>query len=97
MPSFDMNFIKAQAAQLRSADKPPATRPFPEKTCPLQPKVLGALQRDGYCVEYHQSIALSCHLPISLAFSTYAGFRKHQRVAPVGAAARITLLDRSAA
>ena len=65
-----LNFIKAQAAQLRSADKPPATReewearrrdlrdklqqafgPFPEKACPLQPKVLGVLQRDGYRVE----------------------------------------------
>src|SRR5476649_2584230 len=65
-----LNFIKAQATQLRSADKPPATReewqarrrdlrdnlqrafgPFPEKACPLQPKVLGILQRDGYRVE----------------------------------------------
>src|SRR4051812_16042938 len=65
-----LSFIKAQAAQLRAADKPPATReewearrrdlrdklqqafgPFPEKPCPLQPKVLGVLQRDGYRVE----------------------------------------------
>jgi cephalosporin-C deacetylase-like acetyl esterase len=65
-----LNFIKAQAAELRAADKPPATRaewdvrrrnlrdqlqrsfgPFPEKTCPLQPKVLGILQRDGYRIE----------------------------------------------
>src|SRR5687767_7757673 len=61
-----LNFIKAQATRLRSADKLPATReecearrrelidnlqrafgPFPEKPCPLQPKVLGVLQRDG--------------------------------------------------
>lgn len=65
-----LNFVKAQAAQLRAADKPPATREewdrrrreireklqqafgsFPESKCPLQPKVLGVLQRDGYRVE----------------------------------------------
>jgi cephalosporin-C deacetylase-like acetyl esterase len=65
-----LTFIKAQAAQLRAADKPPATRDewearrldlrdqlkqafgaFPEKACPLEPKVLGVLQRDGYRVE----------------------------------------------
>jgi cephalosporin-C deacetylase-like acetyl esterase len=65
-----LNFIKAQAAQLRAADKPPATREewetrrrdlraslkgafgsFPEKPCPLEPKMLGVLQRDGYRVE----------------------------------------------
>ncbi len=65
-----LSFIHAQAAQLRAADKPPATRaewdarrrdlrdnlqhafgPFPEKACPLEPKVLGVLQRDGYRVE----------------------------------------------
>jgi len=65
-----LNFIKGQAAQLRAADKPPATReeweaqrrelrvnlqrafgPFPDKACPLEPKVLGVLQRDGYRVE----------------------------------------------
>src|SRR4051812_22181288 len=65
-----LNFIKAQATQLRLADNPPASREewearrrdlrdklqhafgsFPEKTCPLEPKVLGVLQRDGYRVE----------------------------------------------
>ena len=65
-----LKFIKAQAKQLRSADKPPATRaeweaqsrelrdnlqhafgPFPQKPCPLEPKVLGVLQRDGYRIE----------------------------------------------
>lgn len=65
-----LNFIKAQAAQLRAADKTPATREewesrrrdlrdklqqafgaFPEKACPLEPKVLGVLKRDGYRVE----------------------------------------------
>jgi cephalosporin-C deacetylase-like acetyl esterase len=65
-----LNFIKAQVAQLRHADKPPATREewekrsrdlreklqrafgtLPEKACPLQPKVLGVLKRDGYRVE----------------------------------------------
>jgi cephalosporin-C deacetylase-like acetyl esterase len=65
-----LNFIKAQAAQQRAADKPPATREewearrgeirkhlqqafgsFPEKPCPLEPKVLGVLKRDGYRVE----------------------------------------------
>src|SRR5215831_1157987 len=65
-----LDFIKAQAAQLRHADKPPATREeweqrsrdlrdklrpafgtLPEKACPLQPKVLGVLQRDGYRIE----------------------------------------------
>lgn len=63
-------FIKAQAAQLRQHDKPPATRaeweerrqeirqqlqkawgPFPARPCPLEPKLLGVLQRDGYRVE----------------------------------------------
>jgi dienelactone hydrolase len=65
-----LNFVKAQAAQLRYADQPPTTREewekrrrdlrdqlqrafgtVPEKPCPLQPKVLGVLQRDGYRVE----------------------------------------------
>jgi len=65
-----LNFIKAQAVELRAADKPPATRaewearrgeirdklqrafgPFPDTKCPLEPKVLGVLQRDGYRVE----------------------------------------------
>jgi cephalosporin-C deacetylase-like acetyl esterase len=65
-----LRFIKAEAARLRAADKPPSTRaewetrrrelrqhlqqafgPFPEKPCPLEPKVLGVLQRDGYRVE----------------------------------------------
>ena len=65
-----LNFIKAQAAQLRAADKPPVTRQewearrgdirkhlqqsfgtFPETPCPLEPKVLGVLQRDGYRIE----------------------------------------------
>ncbi len=65
-----LDFVKAEAAQLRAADKPPATREewetrrldlraklqqafgsFPEKSCPLEPKVLGVLQRDGYRVE----------------------------------------------
>jgi cephalosporin-C deacetylase-like acetyl esterase len=65
-----LNFVKAQAAQLRDADKPPTTRAewekrsrylrarlqqgfgtLPEKPCPLQPKVLGVLKRDGYRVE----------------------------------------------
>lgn len=65
-----LDFIKAQAAQLRAADKPPATREewetrrreirdnlqqafgsLPERACPLEPKVLGVLQRDGYRVE----------------------------------------------
>jgi cephalosporin-C deacetylase-like acetyl esterase len=65
-----LNFIKAQAAQLRADDKPPATREewearrgdirarlrqafgsVPDKPCPLEPKVLGVLQRDGYRVE----------------------------------------------
>src|SRR5262245_23982699 len=65
-----LNFIKEQAAQLRAADKPPATREewearradirkhlqqafgaFPDKPCPLEPKVLGVLERDGYRVE----------------------------------------------
>ncbi len=65
-----LDFVKAQAAQLRAADKPPATReewearrrdiraklrqafgPFPDKACPLEPRVLGVLQRDGYRVE----------------------------------------------
>lgn len=65
-----LNFIKAQAAQLRAGDKPPATREewdarrrdlrdklqlafgtFPQKACPLEPKVLGVLQRDGYRIE----------------------------------------------
>ena len=69
-PREYLDFIKAQAAQLRGADKPPATReewetrradirknlqqafgPFPEKPCPLEPKVLGVLERDGYRVE----------------------------------------------
>jgi cephalosporin-C deacetylase-like acetyl esterase len=65
-----LNFVKAQAAQLRATDKPPATRegwetrrrdiraklkqafgPVPEKSCPLEPKVLGVLKRDGYRIE----------------------------------------------
>ena len=65
-----LNFIKAQAAQLRAADKPPTTREewetrrreirvrlqqafgsFPQKACPLEPKVLGVLERDGYRIE----------------------------------------------
>jgi hypothetical protein len=65
-----LNFVKAQAARLRYADKPPATREewekrsrdlrdklqrafgtVPEKPCPLEPKVLGVLERDGYRVE----------------------------------------------
>jgi cephalosporin-C deacetylase-like acetyl esterase len=67
-----LNFIKAQAAELRAGDKLPATRAewdarreeirqrlaeawgwnaFPKIPCPLQPKVLGVLQRDGYRVE----------------------------------------------
>jgi cephalosporin-C deacetylase-like acetyl esterase len=65
-----LNFIKAQAAKLREADKPPATRDewearrrdirdrlqqafgtVPDKKCPLEPKVLGVLQRDGYRIE----------------------------------------------
>lgn len=65
-----LKFIRVEAAKLRAADKPPATRekweqrrqeirkhlqqafgPFPEKPCPLEPKVLGVLQRDGYRVE----------------------------------------------
>lgn len=65
-----LKFIRAQAAQLRAADKPPATREqwesrraeirkqlqkafgtVPEKKCPLEPKVLGILQRDGYRIE----------------------------------------------
>ncbi len=65
-----LNFIKAQAVQLRVAEKPPATREewdarrsdirknlqqafgaFPEKKCPLEPKVLSVLKRDGYSVE----------------------------------------------
>ncbi len=65
-----LDFIRAQAAQLRQNDKPPATRaqweerrqelrqqlqkawgPFPAQPCPLEPKILGVLQRDGYRVE----------------------------------------------
>lgn len=65
-----LKFIRAEAAKLRAADKPPATREewetrrgeirqglqrafgtLPEKPCPLEPKVLGVLQRDGYRVE----------------------------------------------
>ena len=65
-----LNFIKAQAAQLRAADKPPTTREewetrrreirvrlqqafgsFPQKACPLEPKVLGVLEHDGYRIE----------------------------------------------
>jgi cephalosporin-C deacetylase-like acetyl esterase len=65
-----LEFVKAQAAQLRAADTPPATREawearrseirdklqqafgrFPGQACPLEPKVLGVLQRDGYRVE----------------------------------------------
>ncbi len=71
LPSQEyLSFVKAQAAKLRSADKPPASReewearrpelraklqqafgPMPETACPLEPKVLGVLQRDGYRVE----------------------------------------------
>ncbi|MSQ96939.1 MAG: acetylxylan esterase [Gemmataceae bacterium] len=65
-----LKFIRAQANQMRAADKPPATREeweaktrdiraqlqqafgsFPKEKCPLEPKVLGVLKRDGYRVE----------------------------------------------
>ena len=65
-----LDFIKAQAVQLRQGDQPPATRAewearrhelrrqlqkawgeFPAKPCPLEPKILGVIQRDGYRVE----------------------------------------------
>jgi dienelactone hydrolase len=63
-------FIRKSAADLRAADKPPATAEewarrraelrknllaawggFPETPCPLDPKKLGELKRDGYTVE----------------------------------------------
>jgi cephalosporin-C deacetylase-like acetyl esterase len=65
-----LHFIKAQAAELRTKDRAPATRgewearqvelrrhlrkawgPWPEKPCPLEPRVLGVLKRDSYRVE----------------------------------------------
>jgi len=65
-----LNFIKASAAELRSADKPPVTLAewkkqngalrkrlleawggFPAKPCPLSPRKLGELKRDGYRIE----------------------------------------------
>lgn len=68
-PTF-LEFVRQQAAELRAADRPPATLAeweqrrvalrrqlraawgdFPVSPCPLEPRVLGTLQRDGYRVE----------------------------------------------
>ena len=65
-----LDFVRNQAAELRSHDKPPASLAewqarravlrtrleeawggFPATPCPLQPRVVGTLQRDGYRVE----------------------------------------------
>jgi cephalosporin-C deacetylase-like acetyl esterase len=65
-----LEFIRSQAAALRAADAPPATRDawrrqreslraalagalggFPADPCPLEPRILGTLPRDGYRVE----------------------------------------------
>lgn len=65
-----LDFVRRQAAELRSHDKPPgdlaewehrraelrkrleeAWGGFPATPCPLQPRVVGTLKRDGYRVE----------------------------------------------
>ena len=65
-----LDFVRHQAAELRSHDKPPATLAewqerravlrkrleeawggLPATPCPLQPRVVGTLRRDGYRVE----------------------------------------------
>ena len=65
-----LEFVRRQAAEMREADKPPATldeweqqraalrqriqeawAEFPDEPSPLEPKIVGTLQRDGYRVE----------------------------------------------
>ena len=65
-----LEFVRRQAAEFRSHDKPPASLAewqarcaalrtrleeawggFPATPCPLQPRVVGTLRRDGYRVE----------------------------------------------